>query len=64
MNDSDRILTRRQLAKELQISERKVAEMERKGMPVIKMGRKTRRYNLDRVLQWLADINDLAKETN
>lgn len=47
------ILTRNQLAAELDITEETVTEWEAGGLPVISVGRKTRLYDLADVIKWM-----------
>lgn len=50
------ILTRKELAEELKVSERKIARMEKNGLPVMVLGNNTRRYDFDKVLTFIANI--------
>jgi phage terminase Nu1 subunit (DNA packaging protein) len=49
----DSALTRQQLAKELSLSTRQIARYEEQGLPVMKLGHRTVRYNLAAVLAWM-----------
>jgi phage terminase Nu1 subunit (DNA packaging protein) len=64
MNNDDIILKRKELAKYLRIDYRKIVQYEKEGMPVINLGEKTKRYNLDKVLDWFDEMNDLARDIN
>lgn len=55
------LLTRQQLSKELQLDSRKIKQLETEGLPVIDLGRKTKRYNLNAVYQWIEEQSGLAQ---
>jgi Phage DNA packaging protein, Nu1 subunit of terminase len=46
---------RQELCAELQISESTVRRMELEGMPVIPVGVRGKRYNLDEVIAWMRE---------
>lgn len=47
------ILNRTQLALELGVLDETVAAWEAEGLPVIPMGRKTRLYDVQEIIEWL-----------
>lgn len=50
------IMTRQQLCAELQISESTLRRHEQDGMPVILVGKRTKRYDLQDVTTWLKKV--------
>lgn len=50
-------MTRKSLAVYLDVHENTIINYEKKGMPVIKMGRGLRRYELEKVMKWLGKDN-------
>lgn len=48
-------LTRQQLCAELGVSESTIRRSEQRGMPVLQLGRKTKRYDLADCMRWLKE---------
>lgn len=46
-------MTRSDLAKALSVKESTLVAWERRGLPVMKPGRKTRLYDMEKVTEWL-----------
>lgn len=53
MMETKQILTRKQLAKKLQISMRKIARLEEEGLPTMHLATNLPRYDYTEVVEWL-----------
>lgn len=58
--EAEAYLTRRQLARRFQVSERTIDRWTSEGMPGELWGRRTRRFQLPRVEAWLKGRNEAA----
>lgn len=54
MTDSN-ILTRKQLAENLDVNRRTIARWEKEGLPVMVVNSRTKRYNYQSVLDWMEE---------
>lgn len=52
MINTDELLTRKELGVILKISESAIVRLEKKGMPVIVIGPRSRRYRYTEILNW------------
>ena len=57
------LMTRATLAAHLGVHANTIANYEKKGLPVIKMGRGLRRYDYSKVMEWL-NLNETVKAVN
>jgi len=57
-------ITRKELAEELKLTEHKIGDLEKEGLPVINVSERIKRYDLEAVKQWFAEINNMEKDIN
>lgn len=53
----DKLLTKKELARELGLSTKTIERWQKKGLPVVRLGTKYLRYQYDSVIAWLVNGN-------
>lgn len=53
MNGRDKLITRKELAEMLRVSMKEISVLEKKGLPVMRLGYRTKRYDYDKVIKWI-----------
>lgn len=61
---NDELLTRKELAARMKTSERKIARMEKDGLPVLILGNNTKRYDYNSVIAFIQEMNDDARDVS
>lgn len=61
MDSEKKLMNKRELAKALGVNPRTIYNYRKRGLPYIKLGARSVRYDFDEVVTWFRNQNDIPK---